>query len=193
MTALEPHDAYQAGKQSQPSSSAADLVGAELRHEGSQVVGLRYFNVYGPREDHKDDMASVIAKFDRQVRSGQPIRVFGAACGRLAGEHRRDFVHVDDVVRVVMWFLDHQEHSGIFNCGTGTSRSFNEIADLVGRYHGGAAVEHVQFPESLLGHYQSHTCADLTRLRVAGYSEAFRSIEAGIPSYLAWRDRYRAA
>lgn len=164
-------------------------VRAELRTHGSQVVGLRYFNLYGPREDHKDQMASVVAQFDHQARSGQSIRVFGAGCGRGAGEHRRDFVHVDDVVRVVLWFLDHPDRSGIFNCGTGTSRSFGEVAGLVARHHDGALIEHVPFPTALVGRYQPDTRADLTRLRAAGCDEPFRAIDEGIPSYLAWRDR----
>lgn len=164
------------------------FVRRELRREGSQVVGLRYFNVYGPREDHKDDMASIVAQLDRQARAGGPLRIFGEGCGRGAGEHRRDFVHVEDVVAVILWFLDHPDRSGIFNCGTGTARSFNEVAALVAAHHGGTPVEHVDFPPSLVRRYQPETCADLTRLRAAGYDADFTRIEDGVPSYLRWRD-----
>lgn len=164
------------------------VVRRELRVDGSQVVGLRYFNVYGPREDHKDSMSSIVAQLDRQARAGGPLQIFGAGCGRGPGEHRRDFVHIDDVVAVALWFLDHPDHSGIFNCGSGSSRSFNEVAELVARHHGGTAIEHVPFPKSISDRYQAETRADLTRLRDIGYEDAFTSVDDGVPRYLAWRD-----
>ena len=153
----------------------------------SQVVGLRYFNVYGPREDHKGEMASMVAQMDQRCAAGAPIRLFGDGCGRPAGEHRRDFVHVDDVVRVVLWFAEHPEVSGLFNCATGESRSFNELAAEVMRFHGAGSVEYVPFPTALVGRYQAETRADLTRLRAAGYDDPFTPIEAGVPTYLKWR------
>lgn len=162
----------------------------ELRRDGSQVVGLRYFNVYGPREDHKDAMSSIVAQLDVQARSGGPMLLFGAGCGCAAGEHRRDFVHVDDVVAVALWFLSHPGCSGIFNCGTGVSRSFNEVAGLVGTHHGGVPVEYVSFPSSLVGRYQSDTRADLTRLRAIGCDIEPTPLEQGVRSYLRWRDAH---
>lgn len=155
----------------------------------SQVVGLRYFNVYGPRESHKDEMASVISRFDDAIAEGSPIRLFGEGEGAGPGEHRRDFVWVGDVVDVVLWFLEHGDRSGIYDCGTGDARSFNDVASLIVSSRGAGEVEYVPFPDSLVGKYQSHTCADLSPLRSAGYTAAFRSIDDAIPAYLGGRRR----
>lgn len=156
------------------------------------VVGLRYFNVYGPREAHKGAMASVAYHFDRQVRASGRIRLFSGSGGRGDGEQRRDFVHVDDVVAVVRWFLERalerSAPSGIYNVGTGHARSFNELAAQVIRHHGRGAVEYVPFPEALRVSYQSYTEADLCRLRAAGYDAPFRAIEEGVASYCRWLD-----
>lgn len=158
-----------------------------LATPGSQVVGLRYFNVYGPREDHKGAMSSIVAQLDAQVSSGATARLFGAGCGVGAGQHRRDFVHVDDVVDVVLWFLDHPGVSGIFNCGTGRSRSFNEVAAEVIAFNGGGEIEYSPFPPHLADRYQPNTCADLARLRAVGYDREFAPIEDGVGRYLRWR------
>src|SRR5262249_1536227 len=148
------------------------------------IVGLRYFNVYGPGEAHKGAMASMAWQLDRQVRSIGRLRLFRGDGGALDGEQRRDFVHVRDVVNVNPWFLDHPAR-GIFNVGTGTSRSFNDVARAVIAFHGRGEIEYIPFPEALRGKYQSRTEADLTRLRAAGYLAPFRSIEDGVPDYLA--------
>lgn len=153
----------------------------------SQVVGLRYFNVYGPREAHKGPMASIALQLDDQLSRGDKVRLFGPTPGYEAGEQRRDFVFVEDVVRLVIWLSEHPETSGIFNCGTGRSRSFNEIASQVIRTRGHGEIEYIPFPESLHGHYQSYTEADLTQLRRAGYSVEFVSLEEGVREYLLWR------
>ena len=104
----------------------------------SPVVGLRYFNVYGPGEAHKGPMASMALRLHAACRGGGPVRLFGASHGWVAGEQRRDFVHVADAVAVTRWFLEHPDRSGIFNVGTGTSTSFNELARLVLSCCGGA-------------------------------------------------------
>ena len=153
----------------------------------SQVVGLRYFNVYGPREAHKGPLASIALQLDDQLSRGDKVRLFGPTPGYEAGEQRRDFVFVEDVVRLVIWLSEHPETSGIFNCGTGRSRSFNEIASQVIRTRGHGEIEYIPFPESLHGHYQSYTEADLTQLRRAGYSAEFVSLEEGVREYLLWR------
>ena len=103
---------------------------------GSQVAGFRYFNVYGPREQHKGDMASVAWHLSRQLVKGENPRLFGGCDGYAAGEQRRDFVYVDDVVDVNLWFLDHADRSGIFNIGTGCSRSFNALAGALIDWYG---------------------------------------------------------
>ena len=156
---------------------------------GSQVVGLRYFNVYGPRESHKGPMASLVRQLDVQVATTGKARLFGATPGYDPGEQRRDFVFVEDVVEVNLWFLRHPECSGIFNCGTGTSRSFNDLAHEVVRFQGAGEIEYFPFPESLTGHYQSFTQADLAGLRAAGYDAEFTPLEKGVSEYLSWRRR----
>jgi ADP-L-glycero-D-manno-heptose 6-epimerase len=151
-----------------------------------QIAGLRYFNVYGPREQHKGDMASVAFHLHRQLQAGENPRLFAGCDGYADGEQRRDFVYVDDVVDVNLWFLDHRDRSGIFNLGSGRSQSFNELARAVITWQGRGAIEYIPFPEHLHGRYQSHTEADLTALRSAGYGRRLRPVEEGIPRYLDW-------
>lgn len=160
-----------------------------VRHRdwaASQVAGLRYFNVYGPREGHKGRMASVARHFSDQIAESGECRLFAGSDGYGDGEQRRDFIHVDDVVAVNLWLLDHPGVSGIFNCGTGQAQSFNEVADAVLAWHGHGQKRYIDFPESLRGHYQSYTQADLTALRRAGYTADFMPVEEGVPRYLDW-------
>jgi len=153
----------------------------------SQIVGLRYFNVYGPREAHKGPMASMVLQLDDQLEASDKARLFGPTEGYDAGEQRRDFVYVGDVVDVNLWFLAHPDRSGIFNCGTGVSRTFNDLAAEVVRFRGQGEIEYIPFPESLQGRYQSYTQADMSSLRTAGFAAAPTPLEKGIPGYLAWR------
>jgi ADP-L-glycero-D-manno-heptose 6-epimerase len=153
----------------------------------AQIVGLRYFNVYGPREAHKGSMASLVMQLDDQLEADGSARLFGASGGFAAGEQRRDFVYVRDVVDVVLWFFAHPDKSGIFNCGSGQSRTFNALAQQVIRFRGGGRVDYIPFPKPLAGRYQNFTEADLSLLRGAGYAGDFSPIEQGIPEYLAWR------
>jgi len=153
----------------------------------SQIVGLRYFNVYGPREAHKGPMASMVLQLDDQLEASGKARLFGPSEGYEAGEQRRDFVCVQDVVDVNIWFFEHPDKSGIFNCGTGISRTFNDLAGEVVRFRGRGEVEFIPFPEALRGRYQSYTQADLTNLRSAGYQADPTPLEKGVPEYLAWR------
>jgi len=156
-----------------------------LSEAQTQLVGLRYFNVYGPHEAHKGSMASVALHLHEQLLATGRVRLFEGTDGYAHGEQRRDFVHVADVCAVALWFLDHPERSGVFNVGTGSSRSFLDVARAVIGFHGHGEVDFVPFPESLRGAYQSFTEADLTRLRAAGYEGSFRPVEAGVPEYLA--------
>lgn len=155
-----------------------------LADAGSQVVGLRFFNVYGPGEGHKQAMASVAYHFYQQLRRLGRARLFDRSLGCEAGEHRRDFLHVDDAVAVMLWFLDHPGRSGLFNVGTGRSRSFNEVAQAVIGWLGGGGIDYVPFPAHLEGRYQTHTEADLSRLRAAGYPHPFIALEDGLASYM---------
>jgi ADP-L-glycero-D-manno-heptose 6-epimerase len=152
----------------------------------SQIVGLRYFNVYGPREQHKDSMASVAFHFNRQILESQRIGLFDGSHGYAAGEQCRDFVHVDDAVATTLWFADRPDCSGVFNCGTGTAETFNQVAAAVLEWHGGGRIEYVPFPENLREVYQSFTQADLSLLRGAGCEINFRGVSEGVRDYLDW-------
>lgn len=171
----------------------------------SQVVGFRYFNVYGPRESHKGRMASVAFHHFQQFRATGKVKLFEGCDGYGDGEQRRDFVHVEDVARVNLHFLDHPEHSGIFNVGTGRAQSFNELAlasvnacralsgyaalplaDLVQQ----GLIEYIPFPSELRGKYQSFTEADLAKLRNADYDGAFAGVETGVAQYVDWLSRH---
>lgn len=161
-------------------------VRARARQVSSPVVGLRYFNVYGPREGHKGRMASVARHFSNQIVEDGEARLFAGSDGYGDGEQRRDFIHVDDAVAVNLWLLDNPHVSGIFNCGTGASQTFNEVADAVIGWHGRGAKRYIDFPESLDGRYQSYTEADMSALHGAGYPHAFMPVETGVPRYLDW-------
>lgn len=150
----------------------------------SQVVGLRYFNVYGPREQHKGSMASVAYHFNNQVREEGEAHLFAGTGGYADGEQLRDFVYVDDVSKVNMWFMDNPTASGIFNTGSGRAQSFNDVANAVIQWHGTGKIRYVPFPEHLEGTYQSFTQADLTQLRLSGCDVEFRSVEDGVKDYL---------
>lgn len=152
----------------------------------SQVVGLRYFNVYGPREQHKGGMASTAFHFNNQILASGECRLFEGSDGYPDGGQRRDFIHVDDCVAMNLWFWDHAGKSGIFNCGTGRAQPFNDIAQAVIAWHGKGAVKYVPFPENLVGRYQSFTEADHAQLRAAGYDRPFLTVEQGVKKYLDW-------
>jgi ADP-L-glycero-D-manno-heptose 6-epimerase len=156
----------------------------------SPVCGLRYFNVYGPREQHKGGMASVAFHFHRQLLESGKVRLFEGSDGFGPGEQRRDFIHVDDVVAVNLWLMDHPEVRGIFNLGTGRAQSFNDVARAVIAFHGRGEIEYIPFPEHLKGAYQSYTQADMRALRAAGYAAPFLSVEEGVPRYLAWLSQH---
>ncbi len=150
----------------------------------SQVVGLRYFNVYGPREQHKGSMASVAWHFNNQVRDEGEARLFEGSGGYGDGEQLRDFVYVGDVCDVNLWFLDHPDVSGIYNTGTGRAQSFNDVANAVIDWHGRGAIRYIPFPDHLKGAYQSFTQADLANLRASGCDVEFRPVEQGVKAYL---------
>ncbi len=151
-----------------------------------QVAGMRYFNVYGPREAHKGGMASVAFHFNRQMHEKGTIKLFEGSAGFAEGEQRRDFIYVGDAVAVNLWFLKHPEVSGIYNVGTGRSQTFNDVARAVIAWHGRGKIEYIPFPEALRGAYQSFTEADSSRLRKAGYQAPFKTVEEGVKDYMAW-------
>ena len=165
-----------------------------------QVVGFRYFNVYGPREQHKGRMASVAFHQFNQFKAEGRVKLFGDYGGYAAGGQMRDFVFIDDVVAVNLWFLDHPDQSGIFNLGTGRAQPFNDVAlsvvnalratkgdsalDLAGAAQAGL-IEYVPFPDALRGKYQCYTQADLTALRASGCDHVFADVQSGVTQYMA--------
>ena len=167
----------------------------------AQVVGFRYFNVYGPRESHKGRMASVAFHQYHQYKANGLVKLFGEYGGYGPGEQSRDFVSVEDVVKVNLYFLDHPEISGIFNLGSGSAQPFNDVAHAVANAMRKLnkvkpatlqelvkekEIEYIPFPDALRGKYQCFTQADLTKLRAAGYTEAFLDVEQGVSRYIEW-------
>ncbi len=168
------------------------------------VVGLRYFNVYGPQEDHKGRMASVALHNMHQYQAEGCVRLFGAWDGYENGGQQRDFVYIDDVVNVNLHFLQ-SSVSGIFNCGTGRAQPFNDVAQTVvntlrelddlpvlalDELVQQNLLQYIPFPDDLKGRYQSHTQADLTQLRAAGYTQDFVDVQTGVRDYvLKQKDR----
>jgi ADP-L-glycero-D-manno-heptose 6-epimerase len=171
----------------------------DFKRSHSQVVGFRYFNVYGPREQHKGRMASVAFHQFNQFQADGKVKLFGEYGGYAPGAQLRDFVFVDDVVAVNLWFFDHPDQSGIFNLGTGKAQPFNDVAHAVInalRAHGqqpalsladavtGGQLEYVAFPDALRGKYQCYTQADLTALRSTGCDHVFADVHTGVTRYV---------
>ncbi|MGR9088447.1 MAG: ADP-glyceromanno-heptose 6-epimerase [Gammaproteobacteria bacterium] len=150
------------------------------------IVGFRYFNVYGPREQHKGAMSSTAFHFNRQIIEDKKARLFEGCDGMADGEQKRDFVHVHDVVDVNLWFWQHPEQRGIFNVGTGRAETFNAVAEAVIAWHGEGRIEYIPFPDHLKGAYQSYTQADISGLREAGYAKEFLTVKQGVAKYLDW-------
>ena len=168
-----------------------------LGSRSAQIAGLRYFNVYGPRERHKGRMASVALHFFDEYRRDGKVKLFEGSGGYAAGEQRRDFVSVEDVIKVNLFFLDHPEKSGIFNVGTGVSQTFNEVAVAavnacrkgqpaltLAQMRQQGLIEYVSFPEKLVGKYQSYTQADIGALRQVGCDQPFLNVQQGVPRYI---------
>ena len=152
----------------------------------TQVVGFRYFNVYGPREQHKGKMASVAYHNHLQIRNGETLKLFGAYGGYEAGMQSRDFVYVGDVVDVNLWFLDNPDKSGIFNLGTGRAEPFKAIGEAVIDFYAKGEIDYIAFPEELKGRYQSYTRADIGQLRESGCDVEFKTVAQGVKAYLGW-------
>jgi ADP-L-glycero-D-manno-heptose 6-epimerase len=177
------------------------IVRKRLPAATSQIVGFRYFNVYGPRESHKGRMASVAFHHYNQFLAERKVKLFEGCDGYANGEQKRDFVFVGDVAKVNLFFLDHPEQSGIFNLGTGHAQSFNELAvanvnscrALAGEPKESleallkqGLIEYIPFPEALKGKYQNFTQADLSKLRQAGYTAPFANVDEGVAQYVQW-------
>ena len=178
-----------------------NVVRRMLPRATTQVVGFRYFNVYGPREQHKGRMASVAFHHVNQFRETGKVKLFGDYGGYAAGQQSRDFVFVDDVVAVNLWFLQHPAQSGIFNLGSGQAQPFNDVAVAVVNTARGlkgepalalaelvrqGLIEYIAFPDALVGKYQCLTQADLSRLRATGCTHSFAKVETGVERYVHW-------
>ena len=176
-------------------------MGGDFKRNQAQVVGFRYFNVYGPREQHKGRMASVAYHQFHQFKQDGHVKLFGEYGGYAAGEQERDFVFIDDVVGVNLWFFDHPEQSGLFNLGTGRAQPFNDVALAVvnaelaaqgkqplalGEAVAQQLIRYIPFPDALRGKYQCFTQADLKALRASGCDHVFADVATGVSSYMPW-------
>ncbi len=174
-------------------------LGARFQNAATQVAGFRYFNVYGPREQHKGRMASVAFHQFNQFRADGKVKLFGEYGGYGPGAQMRDFVFIDDVVAVNLWFLDNPQASGIFNLGTGQAQPFNDVAltvvNTLRQSQGevalsleeatrGGMIDYVPFPQALAGKYQCYTQADLSALRAVGCKHLFSNVQSGVASYM---------
>ena len=155
----------------------------------TQVVGFRYFNVYGPREQHKGSMSSVAYHVNNQILEHGEARLFEGCDGYGNGEQRRDFIYVGDAVAVNLWFLDNPDKSGIFNVATGRSQPFKDVANAVIDFHKKGEINYIPFPDHLRGRYQSFTEADISGLREVGYSADFKTVEQGVATYMQCLNR----
>jgi ADP-L-glycero-D-manno-heptose 6-epimerase len=175
------------------------IVRRRWQKRSAQIVGLRYFNVYGSREAHKGRMASVAYHFFNQYRAEGRVKLFEGCDGYADGGQLRDFVSIEDVVKVNMYFLDNPHKSGIFNLGTGQAQSFNDVAVAtintlriaeskpvlgLAEMQQQGLISYIPFPEQLRGKYQSYTQADISALRNSGYAETFLSVEQGVARYV---------
>ena len=188
---------------------ARRALGTRLENAKTQVVGFRYFNVYGPREQHKGRMASVAYHQFHQFNKEGKVKLFGDYGGYGPGAQMRDFISVDDVVAVNLWFFDHPDKSGIFNLGTGRAQPFNDVARAVistlratlstsntvassaapqgaSSLEDSKLIEYIPFPDALRGKYQCYTQADMTALRAAGCDHVFADVHTGVSRYVRW-------
>jgi len=155
----------------------------------SQVVGLRFFNVFGPQEVHKGRMASITYQLYNQITKDGVAKLFAGVDGYEDGEQQRDFIYVKDVVKVNLFFWEHSNKSGVFNCGTGKARSFNDVANSIIKAKNHGRIEYVPFPEGLRGKYQNYTQADMSNLLKIGYNGGFMELEESIADYCSYLDK----
>jgi ADP-L-glycero-D-manno-heptose 6-epimerase len=157
-----------------------------------QWAGLKFFNVYGAHEQHKHAQASVIYQQWCKLRKGDTIQLFRSTHPQIPdGEQKRDFVWVHDCVKVISWLLHNHHVSGIFNVGSGTATSFNQLANcMLHHMHMPSNVEYVAMPENLVPHYQNYTCAHMDKLHAAGYNLSWTSMHEGVKKYVTWLNQH---
>ena len=154
-----------------------------MKDAKSKIIGLRYFNVYGPQEQHKDKMASIFHQMYKRLKMGGKIKLFKGTDGYADGEQKRDFIYVKDVVKINLWCFENKIANGIYNCGTGHAHTFNEAAKAVVDAMGFGKIDYCDFPVELIGRYQSFTQADTTKLLSAGYNGGFYKLSDAVREY----------
>ena len=154
----------------------------------NKVIGLRYFNVFGPQEFHKGRMASIAYQMYKQIKESGVIKLFKGTDGYKDGEQRRDFIFVKDVAKVNLWCWENDIENGVYNCGTGNATTFNAVAQAVISALGKGKIDYIDFPETLQGKYQSFTQADTRKLLSAGYDGGFTNINDAVKQYCQFLD-----
>ncbi|MEK9627961.1 MAG: ADP-glyceromanno-heptose 6-epimerase [Nitrospinota bacterium] len=158
------------------------------RAEGvlGELVGLKYFNVYGPNEYHKQDMQSMVRKGFLQIRDAGKLRLFKSYKPEYGdGEQERDFLYIKDAVKMTLFFLDRKDVGGIFNVGSGKARNWNDLAKAIFKSMGKEEnIEYIEMPEEIRNQYQYHTCSETEKIRTTGYSDPIMSLEEGIADYV---------
>ena len=151
-----------------------------------KIVGLKYFNAYGPNEYHKEDMRSMVLKGFLQIQESGRLRLFKSHRPEYAdGGQERDFVYIKDAVAMTLFFLDHPEINGIFNIGSGTARNWNDLAcSIFDAVQKKTLIEYIEMPDPIREQYQYHTCADMGKIREAGYNTSLTSLEEGVEDYV---------
>lgn len=152
-----------------------------------QWAGLKFFNVYGPNEYHKEEMRSLVAKNTHRIAQGETIELFKSyKAGFADGQQMRDFVYVKDCTAVMLWLLDHPQVSGLFNLGSGQARSFSDLMHAIGAAMGqSVAIQFIDMPESIRPNYQYYTEARMEKLRAAGFDRPLHGLEAGVKDYVS--------
>jgi ADP-L-glycero-D-manno-heptose 6-epimerase len=181
---LRPLNAYGQSKQD------FDLWVLDQKETPQQWIGLKYFNVYGPGEAQKRRMASVIWHFFQQLKRGDNLKLFDASHGFNAGEQKRDFIYIDDVVKTTIYVLTNNIESGIYNIGTGSAKTFNELAMVLLNSNIAPGIEYIPFPTDLLDHYQAFTCAEMDKLQNTGYDKKYISLDKGIKAYFQYYNNF---
>lgn len=165
-----------------------DLWAIEQKDTPPQWFGLKYFNVYGPGESHKGRMASVVFHFLQQLEQGNTVKLFSSSHGYMGGEQKRDFIYIDDVIQITLLFLNNKPSSGIYNIGTGKSRTFNSLASALCNATNRGEIEYIPFPKDLIKNYQPYTQADMSKLNSKGFKFEPTPIEVGVEKYVRWND-----
>ena len=163
-----------------------NYVRSTIKSSSSQIVGLRYFNVFGPHEFHKKNMASVMLHFYNQLKKDNFVKIFKGNEDIKNGEHSRDFISVEECINVNLFFFNQCKESGIFNVGTGVSNSYNKIANSLIKNFGKGTITYVDFPKILIGKYQNYTKANMSNLLNLGYKYKINNIDEAIRNYYLW-------